>query len=96
MTFWDLFFMLYNFFAVENEDLKLFFCRELCVKRQNQFFDGGGGGFFEDRKKFFLPKVLYWCPGHTLKWALQYNFTPPPYQCEYVVSDKVLKKVGIH
>ena len=47
--------MLYNFFAVENEDLK-FFCRELCVKRQNQFFDGGGGVFLKKEKNFFYQK----------------------------------------
>ena len=70
--------MLYNFFAVENEDLKFFFVANYALKGKISFLMVGGGGFFEDRKNFFLPKVLYWCPGHTLKWALQYNFTPPP------------------
>ena len=35
-------------------------------------------GGFEDTKKVFNKKVLYWYPAHTLKWALQNNFTLPP------------------
>ena len=59
-------------------DFDFFWCRGLCVRTKNQFFGGGGGWGVEDRKKVFNKNVLYWYPAHTLKWAHQNNFTPPP------------------
>ena len=59
-------------------DFYFFWCRGLCVRTKNQFFGGGGGFFLKIEKKRFNKKVLYWYPAHTLKWAHQNNFTPPP------------------
>ena len=43
------------------------------VRTKSRFFGGGGGGVENITKK-----ILYCYPAHTLKWALQNNFTPPP------------------
>ena len=48
--------MLYNFFAVENEDLKFFFVANYALKGKISFLMVGGGGFLKIEKNFFYQK----------------------------------------
>ena len=59
-------------------DFDFFGVADYASGRKISFLVVGGGFFLKIQKKVFNKKVLYWYPAHTLKWALQNNFTPPP------------------
>ena len=50
---WHLFFILFNFCAIKNEEFRGFFLTAAYASRHVLVFWWWGGGVFEDRKKLF-------------------------------------------